>query len=111
MSPPFRYSVIGFPLMQKFLRLCLLLSLPVSGLFAQRDIGEVSVTVDKNTIPVHVSANTTELNALALQAFRSHGRYSLSDHGYSYEIKFSLVGGTQVRVDVTRGSGGTPVVS
>jgi TolB protein len=97
--------------MQKFLRLFLLLVLPASGLFAQRDIGEVSVTVDKNTIPVHVSASTPELNTLALQAFRSHGRYSLPDRGYAYDIKFSLVGATQVRVDVTRGSGDAPVVS
>ncbi len=97
--------------MQKFLRLFLLLILPVSGLFAQHDIGEVAVTVDKNTIPVHVSANTPELKSLAVQAFRSHGRYSLPDHGYAYEIKFSLVGATQVRVDVIRGLGNTPVVS
>jgi TolB protein len=100
--------------MQKFLRLFLLLVLPASGLFAQRDIGEVSVTVDKNTIPVHVSASTPELNALALQAFRSHGRYSLIDRegrGYTYDIKFTLVGGTQVRVDVARGSAGASVVS
>ncbi|HWA09643.1 MAG TPA: biopolymer transporter Tol [Opitutaceae bacterium] len=95
--------------MQKILRFFLLLGLLLPALRAQgvRDIGAVVVNNDSKTLPVRVSANTPELNALANQAFRAHGRYRLAGSGpYVYDIKFTLVGAQQVRVDVTRGSAG-----
>jgi TolB protein len=92
--------------MQKFLRLALFAVLTAVSSFAQREIGPVEVTYDSNSIPVRVSANTAELNSLALQAFGVHGRYRLVASGYAYDIKFSLVTPTQVRVDVTKGLAG-----
>lgn len=97
--------------MQKLLRIFLLLSALVSPVLAQRNIGDVVVVAEKNTIPVRVSANSPELNALAQQAFGAHGRYRLAPSGFAYDIRFSLVTPTQVRVDITKGSSGTPFAS
>lgn len=97
--------------MQKFLRLLLLLSASVTGALAQRDIGYVDVIAEKNTVPVRVSAGDPELNRLALQAFGAHGRYRVTASGYAYDIRFSLITATQVRVDITRGTAGTPHAS
>jgi TolB protein len=99
--------------MQKFLRLLLLGALTVGSVFAQRtrDIGEVTITVDKNRIPIRVAASSPELQSLALQAFNTHGRYKLVASGYDYDVKFSAVAATQVRVDVTKGAAATPVAS
>ncbi|MEO7600067.1 MAG: biopolymer transporter Tol [Opitutus sp.] len=94
--------------MQKILRLFLLLNSLTLSCFAQRDIGFVDVVAEKNTVPIRVSANTPELNALALQAFGSHGRYRVTSSGYAYDIKFSQMTPTQVRVDITKGAAGTP---
>lgn len=91
--------------MQKILRLCLLLALAAAPALA-RNLGEVVVTAENKTIPVRVSASTPELNDLALRAFNVHGRYRLTASGYAYDIKFSLVTGTQVRVDITKGAAG-----
>ena len=96
--------------MQKLSRFFLLLALLAVPALAQRDIGEVVVTGEKNTVPVRVSANTPELNYLAQQAFKAHGRYRVTSSGYAYDLKFALAGGNQVRVDITKGSG-TPVAS
>jgi len=98
--------------MQKFLRLALLLLAATSGsLRAQRDIGSVEVVAENKTLPVRVSANTPELNALALQAFGTHGRYRLVASGFAFDIKFTAVTPTQVRVDITKAPGGTAVAS
>jgi TolB protein len=78
---------------------------------AQRNIGSVEVNVDSSTVPVRVSANTPELNALVLQAFKAHGRYRLVASGQAYDIRFTLVGTNQVRVDISRGSAASPVGS
>ncbi len=96
--------------MSFFLRLVLLfaVSLPVAN--AQRNIGEVVVTADTKTVPVRVSSTNPELNALAVQAFRSHGRYRVVASGFTYDIKFTPAGATQVRVEIARSSG-TPVHS
>ena len=92
--------------------LFLTLALAVSAVFAQRtSIGDVVVGIDKNVVPIRVSANTPELNGLAFQAFSSHGRYKLVSSGYAYDVKFTALGGTQVRVDITKGLGATPVAS
>jgi TolB protein len=93
--------------MKKTLFLFLVLAAP---LLAQRNIGDVEVAFDNRTLPVRVSANTPELNALALQAFGVHGRYREVQNGYAFDIRFSEVGPTQVRVDVTRKLG-DPVAS
>ncbi len=97
--------------MKHFLALVLASAVLAAPSFAQRDIGVVSVVVDSRTLPVRVSGNTPEVNALALQAFGSHGRYHVVASGYAYDIRFSLVSPTQVRVDVTRGLGGGSVAS
>src|SRR5271156_353705 len=105
-----QYKPVSLFLMQKILRLFLLLALAAAPAFA-RDLGEVVVTADISTVPVRVSANTPELNSLALRAFGVHGRYRLTASGYAYDIKFSQVTGTQVRVDITKGQYGTPFSS
>lgn len=99
--------------MKKLLRLLLLLlGLGVAGsLRAQRDIGTVEVLTENKTLPVRVSANTPELNQLALQAFGTHGRYRLVASGFAFDIKFSAVTPTQVRVDIVRSPSGTVVTS
>lgn len=98
--------------MQKILRLLsLLVFAAVATANAQRDIGYVDVVAEKNTVPVRVSASPAELNTLALQAFGAHGRYRVTASGYAYDIRFSLVTATQVRVDITKGSAGTPYAS
>ena len=90
----------------------LLLALVVAGsLRAQRDIGTVEVLAENKTLPVRVSANTPELNQLALQAFGTHGRYRLVASGFAFDIKFSAVTPTQVRVDIVRSPSGTAVTS
>lgn len=96
--------------MQKFLHLVLILALALPAL-AQRDIGTVEVVADTKTIPVRVSASAPELNDLALRAFGAHGRYRLAASGFLYDIRFSPAGPTQVRVDITKGPGQSPVAT
>jgi TolB protein len=95
--------------MPKLLRLFLFLAL-VSSAYSQRDIGPIDIQGEK-TIPVRVSANTPELNALAQQAFGVHGCYRVVASGQLYDIKFSLVAPTEVRVDISKGAAATPVAS
>ena len=81
-------------------------------MLAYRDIGTVEVQADNRSIPVRVAADRADLNALAQRAFAAHGRYRIAEGGYAvYSIRFSLVGASQVRVDVTRGVGAAPVTS
>lgn len=96
--------------MQNFLRLILLANL-LAFTAAARDIGPINVEFDSRMIKVRVSANTAELDALARLAFGSHGRYFLADGGHAFDIRFTAVAATQVRVDILRGSGGTPIAS
>lgn len=97
--------------MQHFLRFILFLGILCGPMLAQRRIGDIVVDVDKNTIPVRVSANTAELQSLALQAFNTHGRYKLVASGFVFDIRFSAVSPTQVRVDIAQGSAGAPALS
>ncbi|MEI7550939.1 MAG: biopolymer transporter Tol [Verrucomicrobiota bacterium] len=97
--------------MQKILVFLLVLAAAAAPARAQRNIGEVTVTAENKTVPVRVSANTPELNDLALRAFHVHGRYRLTASGYAYDIRFSLVTPTQVRVDIAKGVAGTPFAS
>src|SRR5687768_16195372 len=109
-----RDSAIKFFLMPNLSRFLLLLSLVAVPSVVQaqtRKIGEVTVNVDANTIPVRVTANTAELQTLANTAFESHGRYKRVSSGHAYDIKFSAVTPNQVRVDITRGAAATPVSS
>jgi TolB protein len=93
------------------LRLCLGLALCAAPLFAQRNIGDIVVNVDAQTIPVRVSATTRDLDVLARQAFGIHGRYKLVSNAYRYDIRFTPTGPTQVRVDITRAPSGTVVAA
>jgi TolB protein len=99
--------------MQKFLRLSLFLCFAAAASAAQNPtyIGDVTVTTDSNTLPVRVSGTTSELNVLAQLAFKSHGRYRRVLSGYAYDIRFSPVGAASVRVEITKGAAGTPVLS
>ena len=97
--------------MNNFFRLLLLLSCVAAPLLAQRSLGTLDVSVDGSVLQVRVSGSTPELNALALTAFNTHGRYKLVATGYTYDIKFAPAGPTQVRVDITKGLGATPVAS
>lgn len=99
--------------MQKLLRLFLLLGLtfsPAVGHAQTRNI-IVDIPSDRNAIRVRVSASTPELTALAQQAFGVHGRYLVKPSDYSYDIKFTAVTPTQVRVDITKGRAATPFSS
>src|SRR5580692_5497680 len=90
------------------IRLCLVLilgCLGVTAAFAQRDIGSIDVTADFKTTPIRVSADTPELNNLALLAFGAHGAYRLVAGGYDYDVRFSLLAPAQVRVDIARANG------
>lgn len=98
--------------MHKLLRFVGLFSLITLPICAQvRHLGEVQVAVEKDTIAVRVSGNTAELNGLALQAFRSHGRYTVRGNDYSYDIRFLQAGPNQVRVEIMRGRETTPAFS
>src|ERR1700679_872913 len=92
--------------MHRLARFVLLALTIASPALAQRDIGTVEIQADNRTIPVRVSGATSELNALALQAFGAHGRYHLVASGFLWDIRFSPAGPSQVRVDITRGIGG-----
>jgi len=80
--------------------------------FAQRDIGQIDEGVSAVTIPVRVSGTTPELNALAIQAFSSHGRYHLTaSASYVYDLHFSAIGPGQVRVDISQRNAVAPIAS
>jgi TolB protein len=90
------------------IRYCLVLILGCLGAtaaFAQREIGPIDVTANFKTTPIRVSADTPELNNLALLAFGTHGAYRLVASGYDYDVRFSLLASAQVRVDVARADG------
>jgi TolB protein len=97
--------------MQKLFRLGLLLTCFAAPVLA-RDLGDVVVAVEKNTIPVRVTCNSAELQKLALAAFNVHGRYRLeAGPGAVYDIRFSLVAPNQVRVDILKGRETAPAFS
>jgi TolB protein len=97
--------------MKHFFPLLLALIWTVASAQPARDIGDITVAVDARMVSVHVSANTPELNTLALEAFRAHGRYQVVPSGGQFDIKFTQLAPTQVRVDVTKGATVTPVHS
>ncbi len=98
--------------MQKFLTLFTALLgfvLASAPTYAQRgsDIGPITVS-GANTIAISISG-TGELVQLANRAFDVHGRYRRVASGGAYELVFTAISPTQVRVDVKRG--GTSVTS
>lgn len=97
--------------MKSLFRWLVFFSCVTAPLAAQRSLGSVEVAVDGSVLQVRVSATTPELNTLALTAFNTHGRYKLVASGYTYDIRFSPAGPTQVRVDITKGLGSSPVAS
>ena len=90
--------------MTKNLLSLLLAATLATSLFAERSL-EVDVTTHSDAIPVRVSAATPDLNALALQAFGSHGRYYVTASNFRYDIRFTPAAPGQVRVDVANPSG------
>jgi TolB protein len=99
--------------MQKFLRFILVAALAASAsaAFAQRVTGGVTVIAD-STIAVRITANSPELQSLALLAFSTHGAYDVTGRRKSaYDFKFTLAGGNQVRLDITRGGETAPAFS
>ncbi|PTX97767.1 PD40 domain-containing protein [Opitutus sp. ER46] len=92
--------------MRTLLRYCLFLPFLAAAVFAAapvRKLGVVDVAVDKDAIAVRVSSNNPELNSLAIIAFRSHGRYIVRATDYSYDLRFTHLGGNQVKLDILRG--------
>jgi len=96
--------------MQNAFRFLLGLALATS-LFAQRDIGTVTVNADTQTTAISLSSPSPELQNLALKAFGAHGRYRTVASGGAFSITFAPAGATQVSVTITKGSAGTPVHS
>lgn len=94
-----------------FLTLAITVTIGLVSTYGQRDLGSVEVVQLSKTIPVRVSADNQQMNALALQAFRSHGRYRLQASAYAYDIRFSTVGAKEVRVDVLKGQTGERLAS
>lgn len=110
-------DVAFFP-MHKFSALLVVATLLSAPIIAQTkkkasdtvDLGKFGVVVDNAAIAVRVSGSNVDLG-LAQTAFNTHGRYKLVGSAPAYDIKFTGLSGTQVRVDVTRGAAATPVVS
>jgi TolB protein len=96
--------------MQNAFRFLLGLALTTS-LFAQRDIGTVTVNADTQTTAISLSSPSPELQNLALKAFGAHGRYRTVASGGAFTLTFAPAGATQVSVTITKGSAGTPVHS
>jgi TolB protein len=92
--------------MKNLFRLVLVLGCLVApAAFAQREIGSIDIEASFKTTPIRVSADTPELNNLALVAFGAHGAYRLVASGYDYDVRFSLLAPGEVRVDVARADG------
>lgn len=101
--------------MPKFSRLLLLVVFVFAPAFARsaqpvKNIGEVVVRGD-HAIGVRITASSPDLQQVADKAFQSHGGYERMGKGYSYDIKFTAINATQVKVDVTRGATATPFLS
>ncbi len=91
--------------MKRFLRIFLFALLGVALARGASDLGTVEIKADNKTIPVRVMASTPELQNLALQAFGAHGRYRVVASGQAFDLKFTQVAPTQVRVEVVKTRG------
>ncbi|MBS0631067.1 MAG: PD40 domain-containing protein [Verrucomicrobia bacterium] len=92
--------------MQNFLRIFLLLALTVTtATTVSAQIGTIDVRANNKVILVRVSSPSAELNDLAQRAFGAHGLYKVTAGSvYAYDIRFTSVGATQVRVDISKGT-------
>jgi TolB protein len=99
--------------MRSCLRSLLLALAGVASVFADNatHIGDVIINFDRNSTSVEVNASTPELASLARLAFGVHGAYRLVTGGAMYNLNFTQVAPTQVRVEITRGSAGQSVFS
>lgn len=104
-------------LMQHLFRISLLALVAITPAFAQTrakagevKLGEVKIAVD-SAVAVRVTSGTGELQTLARMAFASHGGFRLEDSRPQFDLKFTAVGATQVRVDITRGTETAPAAS
>lgn len=75
-----------------------------------RKIDDIVVRGD-NKIGVRVTATSSDMQSLAVLAFSSHGRYRTDAPTPSYNVRFTSLAPTQVKVDVTRSVGGAAVFS
>ncbi|MBL9186157.1 MAG: PD40 domain-containing protein [Opitutaceae bacterium] len=98
--------------MQHLLRICLFALVALVPVYAQTrakagevKLGEVKVAVDA-AVAVRVTASNAELQTLALMAFSSHGGFRIEGSRPQFDIKFTAVAPTQVRVDILSGLGG-----
>lgn len=76
----------------------------------KKDLGTIYVPGDK-AIGVKITASSPDMQKLAVMAFSSHGRYKVVGNAPSYDVRFTSIAPTQVKVDVLRGVGGAPVFS
>jgi TolB protein len=74
----------------------------VSAQGSARDIGVIDVA-GANTIAISISGQG-ELATLARKAFGVHGRYSVRPSGGTFDLSFTSISPTQVRVDVRKGN-------
>jgi TolB protein len=98
--------------MPMFSKISLLLALLAAPLFGVEKF-EVNLSASAKTLPIRVTSGSPALQALAVRAFNTHGRYRLvgAGTGALYNIAFSGAGGNAVRVDVTRGTDNQSVAS
>lgn len=101
------------PLLKLFFRvmaLALALAAPAS---AVQMIPAIEATGRRGVIPIRVVSNSPQLESLAIQAFRTHGRYEVqSGANVRYVLRFTYPGsGNTVRIDVTRGMSNEAVFS
>ena len=92
--------------MQTFLRFFFCAGFLLTSASAQgiRNVGPIVVDYNSKSLPIRVSSTVAELNTLALVAFGTHGRYRLVASDYTFDIRFSQAGPTQVRVDIMKGA-------
>jgi TolB protein len=99
-----------------FSRLFSLLLLPAVGAVSApasgaAHTGDVIINADRNVTSVRVAASTPALVSLARLAFSAHGAYRLVAGDAAYDLNFTLVAPTQVRVEIMRGTAGLPEFS
>lgn len=91
--------------MQKLLRFFSALVLGVAAQFAVAQSSQkvdIVLTGADAGMPVHVSGNTAELDALANTVFDSHGAFKRVASGGQFDIRFSAAGASQVNVQVIK---------
>lgn len=95
----------------QFILAAALLSVSASAsVAAQGRVIPITVPGDK-AIGVKITASSPDMQKLAQQAFSVHGRYRVTGGTASYDIRFTALAPTQVKVDVTRSTGGAAVLS